>query len=252
MTLPDPQSHSEPYPKVAAADVGWLTEAQMVEVDLVMVEDLGIELLQMMENAGRNLARVVLDLYDPKSVRVFAGTGGNGGGGLVAARHLANAGVSVSLRLSRDPDDYAGVPAHQLDILERMGLEIDGFDGRVPGRTDVAIDALIGYSLRGAPRGRTAELMADLGDSADHIVSLDTPSGLDVTTGEQPGAVVEADATLTLALPKAGLREAACVGELFLADISVPPEVMVVLGATPPDFRESAILHVERHASRLS
>jgi NAD(P)H-hydrate epimerase len=80
------------YPVVAPDDVAWITEADMVEVDRVMIDDLHIELLQMMENAGRNLARLVLDLVRPASVAVAAGSGGNGGGGLVAARHLTNAG----------------------------------------------------------------------------------------------------------------------------------------------------------------
>ena len=55
----------------------------MIEVDRVMVEDLKIELIQMMENAGRNLARLVLDLFNPASASVYAGSGGNGGGGVV-------------------------------------------------------------------------------------------------------------------------------------------------------------------------
>ena len=35
-----------------------LTTEQMVEVDRAMIEDYGIELIQMMENAGRNLAHL--------------------------------------------------------------------------------------------------------------------------------------------------------------------------------------------------
>ena len=108
---------------------------------------------------------------------------------------------------------------------------------------DVTIDALIGYSLRGAPRGRTAELIAQLADRT--IVALDTPSGLDVTTGTTPGAFVTADATLTLALPKRGLRDAAAVGSLFLADISVPRAVTAALGPAAPDFAGSPIVRLE-------
>ena len=222
---------SSPYPIVAAHDLGWLTEMAMIEVDRVMIEDLKIELMQMMENAGRNLARLVLDIFDPASVRVYAGSGGNGGGGMVAARHLANAGVDVGLTLSRDPNDLSGVPAHQLDILRRMEIEPSA-----PSNADVAIDALIGYSLRGAPRGRSAELITRMRENAKAIVSLDTPSGLDVTTGALPGVAVSANATLTLAAPKEGLRSAANVGDLYIADISVPPTVLETLGAAAPNF----------------
>ncbi len=236
-----------PYPVVAADSLGWLSEQQMVEVDRVMIEDLQIELIQMMENAGRNLARLVLDVYRPASVRVCAGSGGNGGGGMVAARHLANAGVEVRLTLTRQPDEIVGVPGHQLDILRRLGILPDGTLSAGQSATtkvDVVIDALIGYSLQGAPRGRPAELIEKLRAVADTVVSLDTPSGLNVTTGEISGVAAHADATLTLAAPKEGLRSAANVGDLYVADISVPPSVLRTLGAAPPNFAESPILRV--------
>ena len=106
------------------------------------------------------------------------------------------------------------------------------------------IDALIGYSLRGAPRGRSADLIETINHSDAHVVSLDTPSGLNVSDGEAPGVVVDADATLTLALPKAGLRSSPHVGELFLGDISVPASVMATLGALPANFARSPIVHI--------
>ena len=87
---------SPDVPTVPGDALAWITEVDMIEVDRVMIDDLHIELVQMMENAGRNLARLVLDRVSPSSVVVIAGSGGNGGGGLVAARHLANAGVEVT------------------------------------------------------------------------------------------------------------------------------------------------------------
>ena len=228
------------YPTVATEDLAWIDEQQMIEVDRVMIEDLRIELLQMMENAGRNLARLVLDRFTPNRVVVVVGSGGNGGGGMVAARHLANAGVDVSVASTRPANELSGVPAHQFDILRRMGVErvLDVRDA------DVIVDAVIGYSLRGAPAGRSADLIEQINATNGAVVSLDTPSGLDVTTGTAPGPVVNADATLTLCLPKIGLRTAPQVGELYLGDISVPPSVTASFGAAPPDFSESSILRI--------
>ncbi|KZS55965.1 hypothetical protein A4G28_01365 [Mycobacterium ostraviense] len=227
------------FPAVAADDIGWLTREQMVEVDRVMMHDLRIDLTQMMENAGHRLARLVLALAAPDRVAVVAGSGGNGGGGLVAARHLANAGVDVVVTLGGPADQLSPVPAHQFDILRRMKVATS--DTVVDA--DLTVDALIGYSLRGAPRGRAAELTAAM-TSASSVVALDTPSGLDVTSGEAPGYVVSADATLTLALPKIGMRKAPQVGALYLADISVPRSVTAALGPQPPDFSASSILRV--------
>ena len=73
----------------AGADVAFITEEQMREVDRAMVEDLGILLVQMMEHAGRGLAAVARSRFfagDPrgKRVLVLAGSGGNGGGGICA------------------------------------------------------------------------------------------------------------------------------------------------------------------------
>ncbi|MEM9655270.1 MAG: NAD(P)H-hydrate epimerase [Actinomycetota bacterium] len=240
-------SSTDHLPTVEADQIGWLTEADMMEVDRVMVEDLRIGLIQMMENAGRNLASLIVSRYRPETVTVLAGSGGNGGGGLVAARHLANHGVTVAVVLSRLPGALTGVPRHQLDILERMAVPIDD----EPREASVVVDALIGYSLRGAPRGRAAELMHWLAAQSGSVVSLDTPSGLDVTTGDGPGAVVRADATLTLAMPKIGLRSAATVGELFVADISVPPSVYAPLQVgPPPPFHLGPIIRCRRERDR--
>jgi len=232
-----------PYPTVAAASIGWLTTKQMIEVDRVMVEDLHIEVIQMMENAGRNLARAAIDLFAPAAVTVCVGSGGNGGDGLVAARHLHNAGVGVTVVLSADRDRFTPVPAHQLDIVERMQLPI--LD-QVPNETDLLIDAVIGFSLRGAPRGRAAEVMEAMEAHAAPTMSLDAPSGLDTSTGVTHGLHIRADATLTLALPKVGLRGVVAVGDLFVTDISVPPSVYRDMGTGPaPNFSVSPIVAIE-------
>ncbi len=229
------------YPIFSTDDLGWLTAPQMLEVDRIMMEDLQIELIQMMENAGRNLAQLILDRYQPASVTVLAGSGGNGGGGLVAARNLANRGVDVSVTLGQPAENLGPVPAHQLDILNRMSVPIED----EPRTSDVVIDALIGYSLKGEPRGRIAELIEATASMDSPIVSLDNPSGLNVTDGTVPGVVVQADATMTLALPKIGLRDSSEVGALFLADISVPPFVYDSVGVTPaPDFTTSTLIEV--------
>lgn len=192
-----------------------------------MTEGLGVELIQMMENAGSALADLVIHLYDPATAMVLAGTGGNGGGGLVAARHLAARGIQVSVALSRPTEELGGVTAHQARILQRMDVETL----YTPEPAEVVIDAVIGYALVGAPRGRARDLIEWTYDIESPIVSLDTPSGLDLDTGEAVGSCARADATLTLAWPKAGLYLAPeRVGRLFVADLSVPPSVLEQIG----------------------
>src|SRR5215470_8136095 len=102
-------------------EVPYLTTEQMIEVDRAMMEDYHIELMQMMENAGRNLAHLARDRFldgDPegKLVVVLAGSGGNGGGALVAARRLHNWGARVQVVLAEPMDKLTPGPAHQVDI----------------------------------------------------------------------------------------------------------------------------------------
>ncbi|MCI0815126.1 MAG: NAD(P)H-hydrate epimerase [Chloroflexi bacterium] len=212
----------------------FLSTQQMREVDRAMIEDYKISLLQMMENAGRCLADLARSRFlggDPRGQRVLvlAGTGGNGGGGLVCARRLHNWGASVRVLMTADSQRLGEVPRHQLSILERMGLETDvaGDETDLP-QSDLVVDALIGYSLKGAPSGVPASLIRGANSQTAPVLSLDVPSGVDTTAGTVYDPSVRATATMTLALPKEGLRtpEArGAVGELYLADISVPPSL---------------------------
>jgi NAD(P)H-hydrate epimerase len=205
-----------------------LTADQMREVDRVMVDELRIGLIQMMENAGRNLADLAQHRYLPADVVVLAGPGGNGGGGLVAARHLANRGVQVRVVLASE-DPLRSASERQLDILRRMDVPISA---EPPDHSGVVVDALLGYSLRGNPYGQAASLIDWANTGSAPVLSLDTPSGLDVTTGAAATPCIRADATLTLALPKRGLIGSPQVGQLYLADISVPPQVYARFGHT--------------------
>lgn len=225
-----------------------VTAGQMREIDRIAVDDFGLSILQMMENAGRSLALSVMDMLGPDDARqgsppteqekpdrsagvvVLAGSGGNGGGGLCCARHLHNRGFRVRVVLSREPEELGAAAANQLRILRGAGVEPLPW-GRAHEelrQSRLVVDALIGYSLRGAPRGRVAELIDFCNEQASPAISLDLPSGLDATTGEAPGVWVQSERILTLALPKTGLRRVP--GELFLADIGIPPEVYDAVG----------------------
>jgi len=217
-----------------SGDLPHLTTEQMVEVDRAMIEVFGIELMQMMENAGRclaHLARVRFLGGDPRGRRVvvLAGTGGNGGGALVCARRLHNYGAAVRVHVTRSDEAFSPVPAHQLRTVRRMGVPVaigapeDGAE-----TPDLVVDGVIGYSLRGAPRGTAGDLIGWANEQVTPTLALDAPSGIDTTTGTVFEPAIRATATMTLALPKEGLRAPgveAHVGELYLGDISVPPKL---------------------------
>lgn len=205
-----------------------------------MIDDFGITLLQMMENAGRNLADVVIHTVlaglggGPRGRRIVvaAGPGGNSGGGLVAARHLHNRGCEVSVVLAANEDRVSGAVRHQLNILRSSGVSIEpaetGETNRSVGEADAIIDALFGYSLSGSPRDPAASLIRVVNKSGAPVVSNDIPTGIDATTGTVHEPAIRATATVTIALPKTGLLASYArrlAGDLYLGDISVPPEL---------------------------
>jgi len=213
-----------------------LTTDQMIEVDRLMMDEYHIDLIQMMENAGRCLAILAIDRFlkkklSKKNVIVLAGTGGNGGGALVCARRLYNWGVNINVYLSNDSEKMTPVPFHQLKTLERMGIPIysgkDLSNSLIP-KADLIIDGIIGYSIKGDPRGIAKSMIEWANKQSSPVLSLDTPSGLGLTTGKVHNPTVIADATMTLALPKEGLYVENVLkirGALYLGDISVPSEL---------------------------
>lgn len=220
------------FPTIAATEMPWLGVAQMVEVDRLMVEEYAISLVRMMECAGRDLAALTRqrflgsDLCGTRVV-VLAGSGGNGGGAMVAARRLHCWGAHVTVTLTRSRASLQGVPAEQAAILAALKVPIVESPALPKSdEYDVVIDGMIGYSLAGTPRGAAAELITWSRAQRAPVLALDVPSGIDADSGAVNEPSVSATATMTLALPKRGLRAAAAaVGELYLADIGVPPRL---------------------------
>jgi len=204
---------------------------QMRMVDHLMENKYGITLYQMMENAGRALAILATKyFYDGtaknKKIAVLAGSGGNGGGALVAARRLKNWGADVQVFLSTAEDELKPVTRTQLEINKKIGITISQAEHlKSIARYDIILDGIYGYSLKGAPDKMAAHMIEWALNQQSTIISLDTPSGIELATGKIYSPAIKADATLTIALPKDALLSKECAaytGELFLADISVP------------------------------
>ena len=242
------------WPAAVAEELTWIDAAMMAEIDRLTIQYAKVSLCQMMENAGRSLAEVAIQEFAPKRVVVLAGSGGNGGGGLVAARHLCNAGVEVLVVLSSRRDRMGEVPTHQLAAVDWLGISVT--DGVLAPESlaaaNLVIDAMVGYSLDGPLRGTPLDLAERVNVNATKVLSLDVPSGLTsdaredpATPGASEGLIVRADVTLTLCLPKEGLRGRAEAGQLFLADISVPAQVVTMAsGHRSPPFDRGPILRV--------
>lgn len=231
-----------------------VTADQMREIER-RAEAAGVTTGELMEHAGRSVAtEAERCLADPRGKRVLVliGPGNNGGDGLVAARHLHDAGAQVVLYLwardvARDghyqatqqraiPTFHAGQDAG-LAVLHRELVQ-----------ADLIVDALLGTG-RARP---AAGLLIDILDAVNRerrpgsiLLAVDLPTGLNADTGAVDQSCLRADVTITLGFPKLGLFAfpgASHVGRLVIGDIGLPPGIAsyVDVALTTPD----AVLHL--------
>ncbi|MGZ7134578.1 MAG: NAD(P)H-hydrate dehydratase [Methanobacterium sp.] len=204
-------------------------------------EDLGIPKSVLMENAGKSIADYIITNLDPCKVTIFTGTGGNGGDGFVAARHLLNNGYNVDLLFIGNPQNIKspetlqnwitiknislGLNSLKLDFIEDSSLlkKID---------STVIVDALLGTGIRGKIREPISTAIDTINKSKGIKIAVDVPSGLDPLTGEVPEKAIESDFTITFHRIKSGLKNAKIryVGNIVLYDIGIPSEAETFLG----------------------
>ena len=180
------------------------------------------------------------------SFLILCGPGNNGGGGLTAARHLINRGFKTDILLVKDANEFIGIPKHVLAILINMGIEPE-CDPTL-SEYSLIIDAMIGYGLIGSPKGDVNLWINKINESSRPILALDVRSGFDARLGIPYQPCAHAHSTLTLALLKSGLikqKAKPYVGELFLADISVPDHLhkSMNLGVSPI-FKQNSIIKI--------
>jgi len=238
-----------------------ISTKQMRKVDDLMINKYGIELIQMMENAGANLAKLAIRLFEKdfenqnsKNIVVACGLGNNGGGGMVAARYLSNYGFNVTVVLTGTEAKLKSIPLKQWNILKNLpvGMIIANSSDTLGifKQADLIIDAIIGYGMHGKLKGIPAHVIHEiLNTQIQNVISLDSPSGLNTTTGDfNEELCIKAYATMTLALPKTGLVQDSakeCVGRLYVSDISVPPDLYKEIGYEPQNiFIDSSVIKV--------
>ena len=166
-----------------------LTAKEMQEAEQGAAR-LGIATDRLMENAGYAVAeevRRILGDINKKQILILIGPGNNGGDGLVAARHLHDWGVRVSLFLlgKRPADDK------NLRLVQEQGIacykDLDGLDERLLSASAV-IDALLGTGRSRPLAGIFREALEQVAVAKKErpelkIIALDLPSGLDSDSG---------------------------------------------------------------------
>ncbi len=208
--------------------------------DAAAIESFGIPSLLLMENAGSSVASFVEDTYEPlegKEILVFCGKGNNGGDGFVVARHLVNRGALVQVVVMASARELKGDARTNFQILTRIQesdpsrLTILHFQQRLPKSLrspHIIVDALLGTGFSGAVRDPLATVIRWINEQSVPVVAVDIPSGVNASTGVVDNVAVEASATVTLGLLKAGLlcnQGQDCAGDVLVADIGIPRAV---------------------------
>ncbi|HVY20109.1 MAG TPA: NAD(P)H-hydrate dehydratase [Bauldia sp.] len=208
-----------------------LSTAEMAEADRLTIGG-GIPGIDLMENAGRAVARAVLAAFPRgKRIAVVAGPGNNGGDGFVAARQLAAQGHEVRVLLCGDRTKLKG------DAL----LAADTWTGTVefaaPGAlaqadVDVIVDALFGAGLDRPVRGDALAIIEAINASGIPAVAVDLPSGINGNSGAVMGAAVRAARTVTFFRRKPGhvlLPGRTYCGPVEVAQIGISDSVLATL-----------------------
>lgn len=222
-----------------------LTRAQAREVDRIAIKELHIPGVVLMENAGRSVADVTLELLRDRNkggvigavADVLCGGGNNGGDGYVIARHLHNAGVNVTAWACSNGASLTGDCAVNHTIADRMLLvrplltAADLTHWPMTGRSPVVVvDALLGTGFSGPLRGHVASVIRrcnEVRQAGAAVVAVDLPSGLDCDTGRpgEDGLAIEADVTVTFMAEKAGFSSPQAghfLGRVVVGSIGAP------------------------------
>jgi NAD(P)H-hydrate epimerase len=206
---------------------------------------LGVPGSQLMETAGTAVGAAARALADEREtwgrgpILVLCGPGNNGGDGFVAARHLAEHGADVVVALCATnlrpgtPDALRNwerlQPLNGVDRLHAPNARDLALLGRGIEKAALVIDALLGTGVRGPlrdPIRSAVDLVNTARRAGVPVLAVDTPTAVDLSSGEPSQPVVRADVTVTFHRPKTGLRTkigAALAGRVLVAPIGIPP-----------------------------
>lgn len=207
---------------------------------------LGVPGARLMEHAGAAVAAATRAVADDQGrltvgpILVLCGPGNNGGDGFVAARWLARSGLpTVAVLVSggnrpgtpeaaRNWDRLASEPT--VDRIHASTARDVAILAQGVEKAGIVVDALLGTGVRGAlrePIRSAVELIRRAREAGVPVVAVDTPTAVDLTSGEPSDPAVRADLTVTFHRPKTGLltkRGAALAGRVLVAPIGIPPD----------------------------
>ncbi len=216
-----------------------VTAKEMQEIDEKAIKEYQIPSLVLMENAGVAVVRALEERFgdlSEKRIIILAGSGNNGGDGLVIARHLLNRNVNVKVYLLGAKENLSKDCQHNLFIFTKLQGDVTQISEISMSKlrinvtlTDIVVDALVGTGFKGEPQGLLAEVIGIVNSCRKPVIAVDIPSGVNSTTGAiYQDCAVRARQTVTFGYMKTGLvlyPGAEFCGEIKVVDIGIPPQL---------------------------
>ena len=219
-----------------------VTAQEMKEIDKLAIEKYGVPGIVLMDAAAKQVADVVTEQLANKSplgkVVVLCGGGNNGGDGFGAARWLHGYGIQVKVfLLGTVVAQLSGDAAAEAAMLKAAGvavtevvMEEDWFAVELAlERAAVVVDAILGTGFSGELRPAAKRACQLINQLAQHVVAVDVPTGVNADDGSACADAVQANVTVTMALPKTGLLlypgKRLC-GSIVVANIGMPSQLV--------------------------
>ncbi len=178
-----------------------LTADQIRRVETLCFERYSTE-AELMLKAGTACFEAMTAEYDMKgkTVRVLCGNGKNAGDGFVIARLLYCFGAKAEIVICDKLPEIAE-PLMYFEQAKSSGVPVTEFEN-----TDLdcsfIVDTLFGIGFHGEPRAPFDTVFKAVNESAATVVSVDTPSGTDSTTGAVCTNCIKADFTIAISTLK--------------------------------------------------
>ncbi|MDR2463052.1 MAG: NAD(P)H-hydrate dehydratase [Verrucomicrobiales bacterium] len=170
----------------------------------------GIKVSALMEQAVLGCFRFIREKFPRPGAAIFlCGKGNNGNDGLWLAGLMAEHGWNVEVLLTGPPTERKWIDSVEINSALAHAQTWPQFhshhlNDRVP---TLVFDCLLGVGANGEPSGKTREVLDwwQTQRKPWHVtVSIDTPSGLDASTGAATACAFQADITLAIGAVKQG------------------------------------------------
>lgn len=180
---------------------------------------------ELMLKAGTVCYEEIIKKYSVagKKIKVLCGNGKNAGDGFVIARLLYSYGADADIVLC-DKEPSIPEPLEYYNQARQSGVKVETFTESCLD-SDFIVDTMFGIGFHGETRKPFDKIFEVLSDYKGIIISVDTPSGTDATTGQVCKNCVKADFTIAIStlkychiLPPASEY----CGDIVTVDIGIP------------------------------